>query len=186
MLVILCCSAMGMQAQEETIIKDRLPVKTGAWGGTHHSLSQMADETAVVNGFLISTEYGRSLFLGYNFNWMGSELRPDGLERSVNMNWHSFQLGYAFGAEKSIHPIVHFDVGRGRLKDAETGKDRFFLFQPTAGVEFNLYRWFHLSVEGGYRLTSGIGKNGLSDSDFSSPMGQLSLKFGWSWGEEEE
>jgi hypothetical protein len=60
--------------------------------------------------------------------------------------------------------------------------DRIFAVQPTAGIEINVFRWFHVGLEGGYRFISDSNVEGLTDSDLSGPFGQATLRFGWSWG----
>ena len=60
--------------------------------------------------------------------------------------------------------------------------DKIFVVQPAAGVEINIFRWFHLGLQGGYRFVTDSSIAGLSDKQLSGAFGQATLKFGWSWG----
>ena len=90
-------------------------------------------------------------------------------------------LGYAFGSNKVIHPIVYAKGGQGSLKINEEKVDKVTVFEPSVGVEVNILRWFRIGLEGGYRFVTSVDASGLDDNDFSSPVVGLRFKFGWSW-----
>jgi hypothetical protein len=49
-------------------------------------------------------------------------------------------------------------------------------------VEINVFRWFHIGLEGGYRFISDTNVAGLTNQDLSGLYGQATFKFGFSWG----
>ncbi|MBK6997444.1 MAG: hypothetical protein IPH31_21995 [Lewinellaceae bacterium] len=64
----------------------------------------------------------------------------------------------------------------------DTKDDRILVMQPSAGVEINVFRWFHLGIDGGYRFVSDATTPGLDNEYLSGWFGQATLKFGFSWG----
>ena len=54
--------------------------------------------------------------------------------------------------------------------------------QPSAGVEINVFRWFRLGLEGGYRFVNDNDIAAIQDTQIEGAYGQASLKFGFSWG----
>ena len=78
--------------------------------------------------------------------------------------------------------MVNIMAGNGHVWFNENAKDRVFVIQPTAGVELNVFRWFHIGLEGGYRFVTDSSTPGITDNSLSGALGQLTLKFGYSWG----
>jgi hypothetical protein len=65
-----------------------------------------------------------------------------------------------------------------------------FVATPELGFELNITRFFRIAATAGYRIVAGISEVNFTDaqgnliekinnSDFSSPMGALTFKFGW-------
>lgn len=57
--------------------------------------------------------------------------------------------------------------------------DEFFIIEPQVSVHANFTRWMRMSLDAGYRVISGIGKYGFTDSNFSGMSLGASLGFGW-------
>jgi len=57
--------------------------------------------------------------------------------------------------------------------------DIFFAFEPQLGVHVNFTRWMRAGLDAGYRLHSGIGSFGYSESDFNGVSLGGNLAFGW-------
>ena len=172
-------------SQSEKTLLDGIKLESsGGWGGTRTQLTRIAGETAWISGFHLTGEYNRKFLLGYNFNWLTDDVTyfSDQNDRSLRLRWHSLQTGYQIASHKAIHPVFDLDLGIGKAKMSDVGKDRVFVVGPSAAIELNLYRWFHLSVGGGYRWVSNVGLAGLSDKDLSGAFGHVTLKFGWSDG----
>ncbi|MCB9295198.1 MAG: hypothetical protein H6559_19065 [Lewinellaceae bacterium] len=61
------------------------------------------------------------------------------------------------------------------------------MLTPEVGAEINLTGWFKLGFTAGYRWVNGISQlKTLDDSDFSSPTGVITFRFGgfgdgWEW-----
>ena len=182
-LAIALLSSLQMFAQkEETVIGERGMGFSGIWGGYKHQLTQFGNTTSYVNGGFFGFEFGKSLLIGWGNYSVIDEFKWDGIQnQQFDMKWHPFLLQYGIKNFKSIHPQVGFEIGRGRIDFGDT-KDRVLVMQPSAGLEVNIFRWFHLGVDGGYRFVSDSSIAGLSNEDLSGWFGQATLKFGFSWG----
>lgn len=57
--------------------------------------------------------------------------------------------------------------------------DGFFIFEPQIGVHVNFTRWMRMGLDAGYRLTSGVGKFGFTESNFNGLSLGGNIGFGW-------
>lgn len=73
-------------------------------------------------------------------------------------------------------------AGGGKIRIPHEYSDRVLVLQPSAGLEINLLRWFRLGLDGGYRFVTDTDLLEIRDTDVSAFFGELTLKFGWSWG----
>ncbi|MFK7808987.1 MAG: hypothetical protein AB8F74_14375 [Saprospiraceae bacterium] len=170
--------------REETIFgKSGLRI-TGAWGGLTTNISEVEDDYAVYNGGFGGIEFNRSVFIG----WGGYKLGTDvligdvGSEKNLEMSFNGLMLGYTPKAHKPIHPSFMLMGGTGQMElGGEEGEDDIFVVQPSAGLELNVFRWFHIDLRGGYRIVMDSDLVDASDTDLSGFFGEANLKFGISW-----
>lgn len=183
LLVFSLLLSFQMFAQkEETVIGSRGLGFSGIWGGYKHQITQFGNTTSYVNGGFFGLEFGKALLIGLGNYSVIDEFKWDGIQnQEFDMRWRPFLVQYGIKNFKSIHPQVGFEIGRGRV-DFGDSKDRILVMQPSAGLEVNVFRWFHLGVDGGYRFVSDSSLPGLSDEALSGWFGQATLKFGFSWG----
>ena len=174
------CSAQDRE--EKTLLEKHRFVNTGSWGGYRLQMGTIADQPASISGFNLVGEHNQKFLLGYNFNWVSNDLPYtfESTTRNLRFNWHSLQLGYILAAHRMIHPVVNLDLGIGRTKLKNVGKDRIFVASPSVGIEANFYRWCHVSLEGGYRAVTGSSMANLRNADLSGAFAMLTFKFGWS------
>ncbi|TNE60321.1 MAG: hypothetical protein EP344_07480 [Bacteroidetes bacterium] len=171
------------QAQrEETVLGSRSLGFSGVWGGSKHQLTRFGNTNNYVNGWHFGLEFGKALEIGmagYNvhdvINWNN---QPN---QQFDMKWKGLHLGYGLQNYRAVHPLFNVDLGGGKVKYEGEGEDRIFVIQPSAGIEINIFRWFHLGLEGGYRFVTDSDIS-LSDRQLSGAFGQATLKFGFSWG----
>jgi hypothetical protein len=177
-------SSLQLMAQkEETVIGDRGLGFSGIWGGYKHQLTQFGNTTSYVNGGFFGFEFGKSLLIGWGNYALIDDFRWDGIQnQQFDMKWRPFLLQYGIKNFKSIHPQVGFEIGRGKVELGENIDKRILVMQPSAGLEINVFRWFHLGLDGGYRFVSDVALEGLSNEELSGWYGQATFKFGFSWG----
>lgn len=183
-IALMVAAAPVFAQKEETVVGSRGLGLTGAWGGWKHQLATFGNQSkpSYMTGGYFGLEFGKALFVGLGHYNLVDEFRWDDIEnQNFDMRWRPVVLNYGFRNYKAIHPQIGIELGRGRVELGEQ-KDRIFVVQPTAGVEINVFRWFHLGLDGGYRLVSDNSIAGLSNEDLSGWFGQANLKFGFSWG----
>ncbi len=170
--------------KEETVVGSRGLGLTGAWGGWKHQLApfQGNKNPSYVTGGYFGLEFGKALLVGWGHYNLVDEFKWDDIEnQQFDLKWNPMVLSYGYKNYKAIHPQIGVDLGRGTVQLGDV-KDRIFVVQPTAGVEINVFRWFHLGLDGGYRFVNDSSISGLDDKALSGWFGQASLKFGFSWG----
>ena len=170
--------------REETVLGERGWGFSGLWGGYTHQYTTYDQTDGWNRGGFFGFEFGKTL----NVGWSRSSLRDEIVltnrdNRRFDFDYNGGKLGYAFAPYRAIHPVLNFEVGRGVVKIEGLGKDQVFVMQPSAGVEINVFRWFRLGLEGGYRMVRNydLGAD-LSEDRLSGAYGQATLKFGFSWG----
>ena len=175
--------ALSLQAQkEETVLGHRGFGLTGIWGGSTHQLTQFGATNSFVRGGHFALEFGKSFLIGLSNYKLATDVKWDLVSNQpFDMRWRTLKTGYAFKSYRAVHPLISVDAGPGRVK-LENTRDNIFVIQPAAGLEFNIFRWFHLGLEGGYRFVTDSNIASLSDDNLSGPFGQATLRFGWSWG----
>lgn len=185
MLFAIAILAAGvLQAQrDESLFGPRHAALTGIWGGANHNYSAYDEEWSYLRGGHFALEFGNSILLG----WSGARTRDevtlkDG-DGTFNFRYNAFMAGFTPMANKVVHPRLVLLTGRGRLNVNGNDDDRVFVLQPSVGVEVNVFRWFRMGLEGGYRFVDGIDYPSVSNEDIAGPFAQLDLRFGISWGD---
>lgn len=172
-----------VQAQrDESLLGPRHTALTGIWGGANHNYSAFEEDWSYLSGGHFALEFGNTFLLGWSGAQTRDEVAVKGSSSSFNLKYNGFMLGYVPKSHKVVHPRFTLLTGRGKLNVDEIGDDRVFVLQPSAGIEVNVFQWFRVGIEGGYRLVDGVDKSPLSRGDVSSPFAQLDLRFGFSWG----
>jgi hypothetical protein len=175
----------GLFAQRErTVVGSRGLGLSGIWGGSKHQLTQFGsnDKMSYVSGGGIGLEFGKALLVGWTRYNLTDEFNWDNIEnQEFDLRWNSLALTYGFKNYKTFHPQIGVEVGRGKTTLGDV-TDRVLVVQPSAGLEINVFRWFHLGLDGGYRFVGDNSIAALSDQALSGWYAQASLKFGFSWG----
>ncbi|MDA9773854.1 hypothetical protein N9B82_02760 [Saprospiraceae bacterium] len=178
LLVFLMTSTVFVSAQKDETIFGRNGIRlTGAWGGYMQNISSFENDFSISrNGFFLF-ELNKKVLIGWdglNANYNNSSLG------NLDLNSNGFTLGYSPLAHKPIHPIINVYGGRGKIEGAEI-LDNVYVWQPSVSVEMNVFRWFKLGIDGGYRFITESNLTGVSSQELSGPYAGLKLKFGWSW-----
>ena len=157
------CLTFSFGQREETIFGVAGLDLTGAWGGPLTSITSFDGDNAFFRGGFGGLEFNRSLFVGWGGMTLEDEVEFDAAPgQKVGMKFNGLMLGYAFKPNKVIHPSVNLHTGTGRIT-FEGEKDNIYVIQPSAGLNINIFRWFHLNVEGGYRFVNGVDQDIFSD-----------------------
>jgi hypothetical protein len=179
-----CVVASAFAQREETILGTRGFGLTGVWGGRQVQFTQFGgNSNAYINGSHFELEFGKALTIGMSsYNLDKTIDWQNNANQRFDMEWRNLALGYSVKSYRAIHPTFGLEGGFGRATLAGERSDRIGIIQPSAGVTINVFRWFHLGLKGGYRFVTDNSLAGLSDADLSGGYGQVTFKFGWSWG----
>lgn len=96
-----------------------------------------------------------------------------------------FEIEYTHRPYQLVHATFHTLIGAGGLmtrrrhfEDVDREPDPYFVLEPGMHIQVNVTRFFRLAGGATYRYTSGIGRSGFHDRDFSGVNAMLTLKFG--------
>lgn len=152
---------------------------TGVWGGSINNMTNFNDNFDISNGGYFVFEFNKKFLLGWT--GYGSEATLQNGERA-DVKGRDLLLGYSINSYKPIHMMTYLQTGGGKLEIGESPSDQVFVVQPSIGVEANIFQWFKIGADAGYRFVTNVDTPGFNDADLSSPYVGLRLKFGWSWG----
>lgn len=182
-------SAFKLKGRERTLLGD-LDL-SGAWGGPTYNYSSTGDDWALMRGGFGGLEFSEELFIGYG-GWKSREaFTVDDVQTNspeYNFNHSGLIIAYSPFADNAIHPRITTIIGPGRLELKEQPSnggpldDRFLVGQAAVGLEFNLFQWFRLGIDGGYRFASGIDDvQSVTERDLGGAFIQAEARFGFSW-----
>ena len=178
--------SFSANAQQETLFKNGFLGLTGIYGGAVHNYSyfESADDWARVRGGYFGVEFAKTLQIGWANYRLREDIPVEGTSTDYRIRYNGLMLGFTPNAEKLIHPKVNVVTGGGRVifDENNNNRDNIYVIQPSLGVEVNVTKWFHLGLEGGYRMVSGVNHTGLENADLSTPFAQIDLRFGIFWG----
>ncbi|TXF89780.1 hypothetical protein FUA23_08820 [Neolewinella aurantiaca] len=183
-------ASYALTGRERTLLGD-LDL-SGAWGGPTYNYSATGDDWALLRGGFGGLEFSDELFIGYG-GWKSREEHtvdnPTSLSPKFDYKHSGLIIAYSPFAYNAIHPRITTVFGPGRfeiLDDSVPGftgerDDRFLAGQATIGLELNLFQWFRLGIDGGYRFASGIDNELVTADDVSGAIIQAEARFGFSW-----
>lgn len=164
---------------------------SGAWGGPTYNYSSTGDDWSLMRGGFGGLEFGEDFFIGYG-GWKSREsFTIDEVVTGApqyDFNHSGLIIAYSPFADNAIHPRVGalFGPGKMRITDNLNGEgvgqeDRFLVGQATLGLELNLFQWFRLGVDGGYRFATGVDNDFVTGNDIGGAFAQIEARFGFSW-----
>lgn len=169
--------------REQTIFKNAGGL-SGFWLGTNYYGASFGEKYGTYQGGFWGLEFGKSLLIGGNHYQIKDERlnNKNNTTNTFSLQSNGLLLGYAINSAKAVHPNISLVASRATLKLNDGRTDKVFTIEPTIGVDANVLRWFHVSVNTGYRFVTNNKLVGFNDTDFSGAFVEAKLKFGWSWG----
>lgn len=160
---------------------------------------QYANLAEVYGGWFIKKRFLLGLGAAASTNNLEVPLQYS-TEPLKKMSWQYGQLGlmteYVFGSNRVVHVNLTLFSGGGftvqyerkdwdewddhDFDDGDTDHDEnfFYVLEPGAQLELNVFKWMRLSPGISYRKTFGSDGVGMRDSDLSDWSYNVSLKFG--------
>jgi len=172
----------------------------GGYAGLSSSYTHMLDRHGALLGVEAALLLSHRLSLGLAGH--GFLRTPEGPadaygEREFGVGYGGFVARYAFLTTLPVYASVGVLIGGGAVvlhpesddwddddwdderDDGREEVDGFFVVQPELSLHANLTRWMRLGVNAGYRITSGVQRFGLSESDLNGPVVGGHIQFGW-------
>ncbi len=178
MLLLIFAGSLFAQRQE-TLFDNDFGL-TGFWVSPKYNFSYFDDQTAYVRGTSFGFEFGRTVIIGWSTTKFKDEIAVNAFADDFSLKYSNFMLNITPQSYKVVHPILGFQTGTGRLKFDDGDSEKVYIVQPSAGIEINVFKWFRVGADGGYRFVSNVDSEGLDSSDISGAFVQLNLKFGFS------
>lgn len=196
--LLLCLFTLAftpLTAQHETLFDDWRDL--GAFGGPMMEIGGINGQVAAYFGGGGAVSLKNFFFGGYGLGNSFADYTldegPDAGRYNIRHKHAGLWFGYTYKPEKLFHLYSSLRMGWGnaRLENADRSlSDRIFVMTPELGVEVNIYRFIRAGATFGFRWTNGVSRlPGLSNSNFSSPVGGITLRIGvfgdndWdSWG----
>lgn len=183
--------AAGLSAQnslpqvhrrDETLFGEAGLRLTGAWGGpTYGATFFDGGGGTFTRGGFGGVEFNRLLFIGVGSEWTDNVDEAETGQR-FKFRRQGLLIGFIPLSQKVIHPKVNFWIGGGKV-ETDKVKDGIFVVQPGTGFEVNVFQWWKLGFEGGYRFVTRTDTTWPDNSDLSAFYLNFRLRFGYSWGE---
>lgn len=178
-LIMLFC--ISTYAQQETLFSNVRSI--GAFGGPYIEVGSIAGEigASVGGGGAISLD--KFFIGGYGQGTSYPDIMIDNQRWNIRFGHGGLWFGYVTRQLKLTHFYSSFKLGWGRARLTRENNseldDRSFVLTPEVGVEVNLTDFFKITLAGGYRWVNGISQlPSLNNSDFSSPVGIITFRFG--------
>jgi hypothetical protein len=167
----------------------------GGYGGPSILYSRVAGEDGVLVGGEGAVLLDHRLALGgAGYGWTRDTSGPadvDGVPRDLVLGYGGFLARYSLFTGGPLYGSFGILVGAGALtlrRDSENdlredarddASDSFFVFEPQLSVQVNLLRWMRIGLQGGYRITSGLGHLGYTEKDIDALTLGGTLQFGY-------
>jgi hypothetical protein len=184
----------GLKAQSDDFetVRSKTGIKVSGFGGPVMSFTQIGNDFVhlmgggggvIINDFFIG---------GYGVGKTNEIYYKNDITKSnvVLFGHGGFWFGYTFFGNKAIHPVIHTQVGWGKISEYQKGwqsavltpeplsVDEVFVLSPTAEIELNFSRFFRLG--GGINYNFVYNTDGpYTFEDFAKPGFFVSFKFGY-------
>ncbi len=168
-------------AQQETLFGDVEVI--GGFGGPFIEFGSINGQFGADVGGGGAVILDQFFIGGYGQGTDFADATFDNKDWNIKYGHGGLWFGYVQQQNRLLHLFSSLKVGWGRMRlstpDTPQIKDRLFVLTPELGAEVNLTDFFRLSFTAGYRVVSGVSKpETLDNSDFSSPVGILTFRFG--------
>lgn len=174
-------------AQEETLVDGEF--HSGGYGGPVWKAGLVNGKVGLYTGgrggWIINHKFvigggGYSLVMDVETD----EISANGKELFLDLSYGGFEMEYIHKSDRLMHWTIHANLGSGTVKLREhdpnevVETDRFYVFEPSFNLDFNITNWFRLGLGVSYPLFLGVDLGEITSSDISGPSCLIVLKFG--------
>ena len=158
----------------------------------HGGMGSFSAGMAMFNGDLVPMSGGRGQWIidhklglgcgGYSLNGI-PDIIHSGDRYNMHVDFGGFDMEYFFNSDEVLHYSLYAMIGHGQITAQSesvnfSDSDDYFSFYPQANAELNVTNWFRINAGVGYQIAQGVKVVGLSNSDLSGPIANVTFKFG--------
>jgi len=165
--------------RDETVLKNPGLKFTGIWGGNTSRIHNFSGDGYYAHGGFFTFEFNKNFLIGWDGYTVNAENDQLG---DIKSSTNGLLLGYAYSGYKVVHPVAYLSIGNAKSRAQGYESEYSFASHASVGAEFNVFRWFRIGGELGYRYIDDKGINWMEEANLSSPYVGIKFKFGWSWG----
>jgi hypothetical protein len=191
--------ALKTRADEIETLFDSKEFKSGGYGAPELKYTQINGEPGLMvggrGGWIVNSTFSIGL-AGYGVttsHTIKNYFAPDSAAY-LRVGYGGLFLNYTNSSDKLLHFTINALIGAGgatytnswnnmfdqdhdwNMHNYETSA--FFVFEPGAGVEVNLTKWFRIEMGASYRIISGVELSRTANKDLGGFSGNLAFKFG--------
>ena len=146
---------------------------SGAWGGSLVNVASIGDDISVFSGGYGGIEFNKTVFIGWAGYGLNDDIQIGDETRDLDMYYNGPIVSFTPRAWKVVHPKINFMAGGGNMRFNNSTRDRIGVFQPSAGLEVNIFRWFRIGGEVGYRAVTDVKDGFATNKDMSGIFGEV-------------
>ena len=165
--------------RDETILRNPSLKLTGIWGGSVGRIHNFTASNQYSHGGFFTFEFNKDYMIGWDGYTVNSYDEGFG---DIKVETDGLLLGYAYNGFQVVHPVAYLSVGRAKTRADGFSTVKSFAALGSVGAELNIFRWFRIGGEVGYRYIDNENNAWMKDANLSEPYAGIKLKFGWSWG----
>ena len=202
MVAIILTSALSAQEKkddQETFFGGK-DVTFGGYGGPEIRVTQINKEPGLIVGGRGGVIISHVLSIGgAGYGLVTTHPIKNYFNSSSSDTTVYFRMGYGgllvscfFEPSRKIHVTTNLVIGAGGAAytrswglmnnhswgSGDFESTAFFIMEPTVGVEFNIFSFFRIEANAGYRYTYGIDLSRTKSSDVNGLSAGLTFKFG--------
>jgi hypothetical protein len=189
--------AFSQDKEEETIFGGG-ELRSGGYGAPVVKFTKVLDDFGVMfgarGGWIINSTFSIG---GGGYGLVTSHKVYDKSDTAyyLRMNYGGVFLEYINSSDKALHFTVNALVGGGNaansykkndaikvtddgLRYSYDGETSFFVIEPGATVDINMFSFMRLGLGASYRFITGVDLKDVTNQKLSGPSGSITLKFG--------
>lgn len=194
--------AQGEAKDEElqTLFGSAEEIEHGGYGSVDLKVGEFLGQTGVLAGFRGCWTINHTFSMGFAGYWLFTA--PDKTIETIQYEPENYYmrtgygglfLEYAHKPNNAVHFTLNALVGAGGAFYTRSWRDlindnwddwwvydnsAYFIFEPGAGVELNMTKFFRIELGASYRIVEWVDLEQTVDSDLEGASFNLSFKFG--------
>ena len=187
LMIGLCLTALAAMTATAAPVQALVNDEEANWGffvRPELKITPIKSQTTELAGGTLGTSVGRALYLGVGGYTLVNSVNTD--SGALNLKafgiWYAgAQADYTLFSTELFHGSLSGFLGGGQVNNsastAGSGSANLFVAEPDINLEFNLTTTLELGVGIGYRFMNGSSLDNLSNSDLSSWVGTIFLRW---------